>query len=266
MLRNINKLVAYVLLFFLLFSLAASALPAGNAHAASAPPVLTPRTSPAPDTAHDVEINFAANSAWTSAITGVYDGGTPLTANSQYVIYPAAQSGNQPSVMILAGVLSAGTHTIKVTAAGYADAATSVTVTAAAITPNKKLQNGGFETPPISASTTPGSKTTTPGAWNYYRDDADGIGWKTTATDHYIEFRNDIKSNSNSSIPIPEGGQFAELNAQFPSSLYQDILTNPGTTVNWRLYHRGRNGTDTMKVQIGPPGGPSLIKRAIRDR
>ncbi|MEV7907670.1 hypothetical protein AB0P04_39280, partial [Streptomyces anulatus] len=32
--------------------------------------------------------------------------------------------------------------------------------------------------------------------------------------------------------------------------------TIPGTPMTWSLYHRGRLGTDVMRVLIGPPGAP----------
>ncbi|MFR3881913.1 MAG: hypothetical protein ACLTX6_06145 [Lachnospiraceae bacterium] len=51
--------------------------------------------------------------------------------------------------------------------------------------------------------------------------------------------------------------QFAELNANEPGALYQDVLTTPGAKLYWQLYHRGRgrtaydsSQTDTMYVLI----------------
>ena len=52
-----------------------------------------------------------------------------------------------------------------------------------------------------------------------------------------------------------EGGQFAELNANRAGTLYQDLPTTPGTTMRWHLMHRGRSGTDTMRVMVGRPDG-----------
>ena len=56
------------------------------------------------------------------------------------------------------------------------------------------------------------------------------------------------------------GKQFAELNADDDSILYQDVLTVPGATMNYSLYHRARwndstkyqYGEDTMYLVIAP--------------
>lgn len=56
----------------------------------------------------------------------------------------------------------------------------------------------------------------------------------------------------------PDGKQFAELNADDDSILYQDVLTVPGATMNYSLYHRARwnngnrYGEDTMYLVIAP--------------
>ncbi|MFJ9637454.1 hypothetical protein [Streptomyces sp. NPDC101178] len=75
-------------------------------------------------------------------------------------------------------------------------------------------------------------------------------GWLTTATDHRIEL---WRSGFNG-VPAAHGAQFAELNANQVSTLYQDLPSTPGTTLYWRLYHRGRQGDDTMALDIGAPG------------
>lgn len=105
------------------------------------------------------------------------------------------------------------------------------------------LQNGGFEIPTISGST--------------IRDDAsiasdpDRVSWLTTATDHKLEFwRSGFQGVSSA-----EGDQFAELNANQFAGLYQDISTLPGTVIRWSLQHRGRDGTESIRVLIGTNSG-----------
>ncbi|MFK0259627.1 isopeptide-forming domain-containing fimbrial protein [Streptomyces sp. NPDC090445] len=75
-------------------------------------------------------------------------------------------------------------------------------------------------------------------------------GWLTTASDHRIE----LWHSGFQGVPAAEGDQFAELNANEVSTLYQDLPTTPGTKLYWRLYHRGRQGDDTMALDIGAPG------------
>ncbi|QDY81449.1 DUF11 domain-containing protein [Streptomyces qinzhouensis] len=76
-------------------------------------------------------------------------------------------------------------------------------------------------------------------------------GWLTTASDHMIE----LWHSGFQGVPSADGAQFAELNANEVSTLYQDLPTSPGTKLYWRLYHRGRQGRDTMALDIGAPGG-----------
>ncbi|MFE2043342.1 hypothetical protein ACFXAZ_20930 [Streptomyces sp. NPDC059477] len=75
-------------------------------------------------------------------------------------------------------------------------------------------------------------------------------GWLTTASDHMVE----LWHSGFLGVPSAEGTQFAELNANEVSTLYQDLPTTPGTTLYWRLHHRGRLGEDTMALDIGVPG------------
>jgi hypothetical protein len=75
-------------------------------------------------------------------------------------------------------------------------------------------------------------------------------GWLTTATDRLIE----IWKSGTGGVASAEGRQHAELNATMVSTLYQDLATTPGTTVSWWVSHRGRDGVDTMAVDIGRPG------------
>lgn len=82
-------------------------------------------------------------------------------------------------------------------------------------------------------------------------------GWSTTATDHLIEFGVNTQANSAPQLSgndksIPDGNQFAELNADEVSTLYQNVSTVGGHIYEWGLSHRGRMGKDTMALIIGP--------------
>ena len=91
----------------------------------------------------------------------------------------------------------------------------------------------------------------------------DGVGWCTTATDYNIEVGNLLKGNPYNILAtfvttilnpawVREGNQFAELNAEQESSLYQIVRTDSGKMYKWSLSHRGRDGLDTMALIIGP--------------
>ena len=60
------------------------------------------------------------------------------------------------------------------------------------------------------------------------------------------------------SVPAFEGSYFAELNAWVPGMLYQDVELIPGSSYTWSFAHRGRSGTDTINVMMGPPDAPVL--------
>lgn len=83
------------------------------------------------------------------------------------------------------------------------------------------------------------------------------FGWDTTASDHLIEFgsrrnKKDAPQLTGNNKKIPDGDQFAELNADEESTLYQYATTVGGNVYEWGLSHRGRYGIDRMAVIIGP--------------
>lgn len=112
--------------------------------------------------------------------------------------------------------------------------------------PNKAdnaIVNGSFEDPARTDKNAP------------QLDDVPG--WSTTATDNLIEFGVNTQTDSAPQLlgndkSIPHGKQFAELNANQVSTLYQNVSTVDGHIYEWGLSHRGRAGTDTMALIIGP--------------
>jgi hypothetical protein len=102
-------------------------------------------------------------------------------------------------------------------------------------TSDASLGNGGFEVPGVAAD-------------SYTLFDASQVPpWNTTDSANQIEVWGDTFLG----VPAFEGGSFAELNANSAGTLYQDVVTAPGTTMTWTLHHRGRDATDVMKVLIG---------------
>lgn len=72
-------------------------------------------------------------------------------------------------------------------------------------------------------------------------------GWNTTDPSGDIE----IWGTGFLGVPSFEGSQHAELNANNPGALFQEICVPPGSIISWSLAHRGRNGTDVAQVRIG---------------
>lgn len=99
------------------------------------------------------------------------------------------------------------------------------------------------------------------------------IGWCSTASDYVVELGTlkggedayglevGLKKVTYNAPSIRDGQQFAELNADQESSLYQIVDTDPGKMYKWSLSHRGRDGLDTMALVIGPKQGDNLPKK-----
>lgn len=94
--------------------------------------------------------------------------------------------------------------------------------------------------------------------------------WSTTASGQKIEFGSRRNGKNAPQLmgdqAIPNGYQFAELNADEESTLYQYATTVGGNVYEWGLSHRGRYGIDRMAVIIGPkqnvdPAKPSADGR-----
>lgn len=107
------------------------------------------------------------------------------------------------------------------------------------------IKNGSFEEPAFHDKNSP--------QWpaNNVPD------WDTTASDKLIEFGSSRNGNDAPQLTgydktIPDGHQFAELNADEESTLYQYATTVGGNVYEWGLSHRGREGDDHMALIIGP--------------
>ena len=123
-----------------------------------------------------------------------------------------------------------------------------------------ELQNGSFESP---------------AGHKQYEMGVEGLIWKTTGPGslqnkpgqdiEIIRPSGNSQTVQNYGVPVAsEGEQFAELNCEAVGTLYQDVMTIPGTTLNWQFDHvarqrRGQDGTwdapdlwDEMAMVIMP--------------
>lgn len=123
------------------------------------------------------------------------------------------------------------------------------------------IQNPGFETPPIGKT--------------YLQMSQENVSaWKTTAKEGMIEFGGNWDSHTaphydtSTDKHNAEGNQFAELNADEESTLYQNVTTVGGNVYEWGLQHRGRIGVDKMALIIGPTQeyAPSKPSKDGRDQ
>lgn len=142
-----------------------------------------------------------------------------------------------------------GTYTVVVTGVGNASSKEMVRMNTRVCDPapicfTSTLRNGDFESPAIPNAT-----------YRIMSTNTSGLAWQNTAEPNVELWSTGFSSGSNGKVTAPQGRQFAELNANKAGTLYQDLPTTPGTTMRWHLKHRGRAGTDTMRVMVGAPNG-----------
>lgn len=140
------------------------------------------------------------------------------------------------------------------------------------VTSYYEVRNGGFETPSMENSTSSNQQYTNDnyknlgGVWQSTGTGSNGtsieivntravVTDETDGTDEKADFRKDYSWNGTDGAA--EGKQFAELNCDAEGALYQDVLTTPGETLNYKFAHRARGSyrnstseSDSMYVLI----------------
>jgi hypothetical protein len=112
----------------------------------------------------------------------------------------------------------------------FAALAASVVTTSAVA----DLVDGSFESYPADS-------------YSYFDGGDPHYGWATTALDNTLE----IWSSWTEGVEAYHGNNFAELNATYASTLYQDVGgLGDNNSINWHFAHRGRWGVDTMRLTI----------------
>ena len=123
-----------------------------------------------------------------------------------------------------------------------------------------KSANSSSPTSKIGWSTTASDYTVEIGTLRGGKD-AYGLGVTIATVKHNAPYIRDEDVNGDGVVDENDGNteelgklgkQFAELNANQESSLYQIVDTDPGKMYKWSLSHRGRSGLDTMALIIGP--------------
>lgn len=118
------------------------------------------------------------------------------------------------------------------------------------ITPTNNLCNLDFETP------------TATGQFPNMVDENTVPCWETSAPDGIMEF---WPSPNYENVPAYQGSQFIEMNGNSPDTIFQDFIITPGATLTISFAHRGRQGNDTVGVEIGPTGGPYVSLGTFTD-
>jgi hypothetical protein len=112
------------------------------------------------------------------------------------------------------------------------------------------LQNADFETPLLA-------DTCTPGMWCQFP--MEDTQWGTSSPFGVVE----LWPSGHEGVPSPQGAQHAEVNAEHPDTLFQEVALVPGSVAYWSLFHRGRRTTEPLEVRLGNP--PSLQATLISE-
>ena len=135
-----------------------------------------------------------------------------------------------------------------------------------------QLQNGSFENPDI-----PGDQFN-----EQWPNGQPGLIWQTTGPgsingrdgddiEVILENRNGTQQNYGVN-QAADGEQFAELNCEAYGALYQDVMTVPGTTLNWSFDHLARQldgpshtAKDKMAMVIMPADQADEVARELQN-
>ena len=162
-----------------------------------------------------------------------------------------AEDGSWVNVVYDKGAQATYTAVLKM-----ADGTEAVTSPGTKVDYYDSLQNGSFEEPKYTEAKNEDKEKVYEVATGILQIHQDLVpGWNTTAGDSKIEIANvDYSGPTNyyHCSRAQDGKQIAELNCTQTGALYQDVLTEPGATMNWKLSHRGREGNDTMALVIAP--------------
>ena len=78
-------------------------------------------------------------------------------------------------------------------------------------------------------------------------------GWTIERLDG-SNLRFEVWESGHRGIDSVEGSHHLELNSTAEGSIYQDVSVSPGDEISWSFWHRGRAGTDTVKLSLGAAG------------
>lgn len=76
--------------------------------------------------------------------------------------------------------------------------------------------------------------------------------WETSAADGIMEV---WPAAGFENVFAYQGSQFIEMNGNSTANIFQDFTVTPGAQLQISFAHRGRQGNDTIGVEIGPTGG-----------
>jgi hypothetical protein len=126
----------------------------------------------------------------------------------------------------------------------------------------RSFVNPSFEAPALTASTVSAGcyvqvdQNTVPG-WNTTHASMNGSGNCTSPSRAIPGRLIEMWRDGFSGVKARDGFNFAELNAEQASRIYQNVCLVQGERVTWSFSHRGRNGVDTYdraQMKVGATG------------
>lgn len=151
---------------------------------------------------------------------------------------------------------------------------------------SNEIENGSFEQPEVNENNNPFNEWWNGESHNIQFNQEDtrytttaanvqsgnSLWWKTTgisdtAPGRAIEIIRPAESVVNVTgyyTKPADNDQYAELNCEAVGTLYQDVLTAPGSTLKWSFSHRGREGQDEMAVVIMPAASADTYAQKIQ--
>lgn len=162
------------------------------------------------------------------------------------------ENGNLNVSIDRGGMTPSRTSPITYTVTAKASDGTELGTAKYTVNYSTQIMNNSFENPTV----------TNENGYQSYPNNYAGLYWKTTAPGSGTARSMDVELmvNGNTSylagqaqMVVADGNQAAELNAEAVGTLYQDLLTTPGSTLTWSVSHAARTSetsNNTMYIIV----------------
>ena len=188
--------------------------------------------------------------------------------------FVAINAPNQSNKIAVTDTTTTSTITTTTTTVPSNNVETSIFITDDTPTTSTTTTTTTTTVPPTTTTTSTTTTTTTTvppvdilvnGSFENYEGDPIGDnsykkltnqqvpGWTIERLDG-SNLRFEVWESGHRGIESVEGSHHLELNSTAEGSIYQDVSVSPGDQISWSFWHRGRAGTDTVKLSLGAPG------------
>ena len=170
---------------------------------------------------------------------------TEINPNANEGIFSTDDTTTQPDTSVETSIfITDGTSTTTTVPPTTTTTTVPPTTTTTTVPPVDILVNGSFENyegDPIGDNSYKKLTNQQVPGWTIERLDGSNLRFEVWESGHR-------------GIESVEGSHHLELNSTAEGSIYQDVSVSPGDQISWSFWHRGRAGTDTVKLSLGAPG------------